>query len=154
MRYWVLFVALILAACAPHPQPLPAPLPTAEMVAAPMPLYFPIAVKSAPLVADQRAGPEVCMAWSGQYLSEARRDFGAQLYYHSATWRVPSVTAVPIVRARPGQREGIADMVILLPCALTNPTTAATWFALRSMPWPNAACCPNFPLVLNVNWPH
>ena len=92
MRYWVLFVALILAACAPHPQPLPAPLPTAEMVAAPMPLYFPIAVKSAPLVADQRAGPEVCMAWSG----------------------VPSVTAVLIVCARPGQREGIAEQLLYL----------------------------------------
>lgn len=110
-----LIVALIaLAACAPQPQPLPAPLPTAEMVAAPRPLYFPIAVMSAPLVVDQRAGPEVCMAWSGQYLSEARRDFGAQLYYHSATWRVPSVTAVPIVRARPGQREDIAEQLLYL----------------------------------------
>ena len=54
------------------------------------------------------------MAWSGQYLSEARRDFGAQLYYHSATWRVPSVTAVPIVRARPGQREDIAEQLLYL----------------------------------------
>ena len=112
----LIFSVIFLASCAPQPEPLPAPLPTAEaeMVAAPMPLYFPIAVKSAPLVADQRAGPEVCMAWSGQYLSEARRDFGAQLYYHSATWRVPSVTAVPIVRARPGQREGIAEQLLYL----------------------------------------
>ncbi len=75
MRYAV-FMLILLAACAPQPQPLPAPLPTAEMVAAPRPLYFPIAVKSTPLVVDQRAGPEGCMAWSGQYLSEARRDFG------------------------------------------------------------------------------
>ena len=115
MRYWLLFVVLaLLSACAPQPEPLPVPLPTAEMVAAPRPLYFPIAVKSAPLVLDQRAGPEVCMAWSGQFLAEAQQDFGSQFYYHSATWRVPSVTAVPIVRSRPGQREDVAEQLLYL----------------------------------------
>ncbi len=114
MKYWLLPALILLVACSPQPQPLPAPLPTAEMAVAQPPLYFPIAVKSAPLVADQRVGPEVCMAWSGQYLDAAQRDFGSQLYYHSATWRVPSVTAVPIVRARPGQREDIAEQLLYL----------------------------------------
>ena len=112
IRYVLLILTLIGVSCAP--QPLPAPLPTAEMIAAPQPVYLPAVIMSAPLVVDQRAGPEVCMAWSGQYLSEARLDFGAQLYYHSATWRVPSVTAVPIVRARPGQREDIAEQLLYL----------------------------------------
>ena len=112
----LIFSVIFLASCAPQPEPLPAPLPTAEaeMVAAPMPLYFPIAVKSLPLVIDQRAGPEVCMAWGGQYLSEARRDFGAALSYNSNTWRVPSATAVPIVRSLPGHRGDVAEQLLYL----------------------------------------
>lgn len=113
---WLMFVLLTLAACAPQPEPLPDPLPTAEaeMVAEPSPLYFPAVIMSAPLVADQRTGPEVCMAWSGLFLNEARRDFDNQLYYHTSTWAAPSSTAVPIVRSRPGLREDVAKQLLYL----------------------------------------
>ena len=115
MRYWVLFVAILLiSGCKQQPEPLPAPLPTAEMVAAPQPVYFPIAVKSTPLVADQRAGPEVCMAWSGQFLDKAKFDFNANMYYHSGTWRVPNQNSIPIVRSLPGHREDIANQLLYL----------------------------------------
>lgn len=87
------------------------------MVAAPPQLYFPIAVKSAPLVADQRAGPEMCMAWSGKFLAAAQADFGWQFYYHSATWRRPSGGAIPVVRAMPADRALFARQLLELRAA-------------------------------------
>ena len=106
----------MVAACAPQPEPLPEPLPTAEaeMIAAPMPVYLPAVIMSAPLVVDQRAGPEVCMAWSGQFLDKAKVDFSANMYYHSGTWRVPNQNGIPIVRSLPGHREDIANQLLYL----------------------------------------
>jgi hypothetical protein len=107
---------LALAACTAPPEPMPAPLPTAvaEMVAAPMPVYFPVVQVDAPLVVDQRTGPEMCMAWSALYLDAARADFGWQFYYHYSTWRQPADAVVPIVRSRPGGREDIAEQLLYL----------------------------------------
>lgn len=114
---------ITLFACATTPtppQPMPAPLPTAEMAVAPPPLYFPIAVKSAPLVIDYRAGPEMCMAWSGKFLAAAQADFGWQFYYHSATWRRPGGGAIPVVRAMPADRALFARQLLELRTADYN----------------------------------
>ncbi len=112
----MLFVTLILAACAPQPQPMPAPLPTAEMeiVTEQYKIYFPFTVKAAPIIIDSRSGPEICMAWSGQFLDKAKVDFGANMYYHSGTWRVPNQNSIPIVRSLPGHREDIANQLLYL----------------------------------------
>ncbi len=110
-----LFFLALLCACAAPPAPEPAPLPTAAAAASfSEAAFFPVLIKSAPLVADLRVGPEMCMAWSGQFLPEAKKDFDWQFYYHSGTWRRPTDTAVPIVRARPGQREDIAEQLLYL----------------------------------------
>lgn len=90
-------------------------LPTAEYTEATnYKTYLPVVSVSSPLVVNERNGPEVCMAWSGQFLTEAKRDFGSDMYYHSGTWEIPSAIRIPIVRSRPGTRETVAEQLLYL----------------------------------------
>ncbi|MBP6468933.1 MAG: hypothetical protein KBE23_03235 [Chloroflexi bacterium] len=115
----VSFFLITLFACATPPTP-PPPEPTMEagqVTAAPPVIYLPAVIMSAPLVVDQRAGPEMCMAWSGKFLAEAQADFGWQFYYHSSTWRRPGDGAIPVVRAMPADRALFARQLLELRAA-------------------------------------
>ncbi|MCA9872302.1 MAG: hypothetical protein KC441_01570 [Anaerolineales bacterium] len=131
MKQLAILILLCLIGCSTPPTPQPelvasrraeaaAPATIRQTAVSPTTVYLPVVARPRPLVADQRPGPEMCLAWSATFLDDAAADFGWQFFYHSATYARPGHKAVPIIRLWPADRSIFMTQLSALKAANYN----------------------------------